>query len=124
VDAGKDTRFGSGQVRFVTPSGNIACSMTTAQVRCDVAQNSWKLPDKPASCTADFGNGTVLAGTGRGELACASDTVADPGLKTLDYGSAVWASGVLCSSRESGVRCENPQTKHGFQVARAAYDVF
>jgi hypothetical protein len=124
VDTRTDTRFGTDQVRFVTPSGNIACSMSTREVRCDVAQRSWTLPDKPASCTADFGAGTVLAGTGKGALSCASDSVAAPSLQVLGYGTAVWADGVLCSSRESGVRCENPQTKHGFQVARADYDVF
>jgi eukaryotic-like serine/threonine-protein kinase len=124
VDARKDSRYGTDRVRFVTPSGNISCSMSADEVRCDVGQNNWKLPTKPADCKADFGNGTVLDGTARGALSCASDSVADSSLKVLDYGTAVWSAGVLCSSRETGVRCENPQTKHGFQVARAAYDVF
>jgi hypothetical protein len=124
VDAGKDTRYGTDTVQFVTPSGNIACTMSTTRVRCDVAQNTWKLPTKPADCTADFGGGAVVEGTGSGELVCASDTVADQGLKVLDYGTALWSDGVLCASRETGVRCENRQTRHGFQVARAAYDLF
>jgi hypothetical protein len=124
VDARTDTRFGTDQVKFMTPSGNIACSMTAGEVRCDVAAQTWKLPPKPSSCTKDFGNGTVLDGTGAGQLSCESDTIAGSSLKTLDYGSAVWSGGVLCSSKETGVRCENPQTKHGFQVARAAYELF
>jgi serine/threonine protein kinase len=124
VDTRTDTRFGTDQVRFVTPSGNIACSLSAREARCDVASQTWKLPDKPASCTADFGKGAVVRSSGSGELTCASDSVAGPSLKELGYGTAVWAGGVLCSSRESGVRCENPQTKHGFQVARAAYDLF
>lgn len=124
VDTAKDSGYGTDPVRFVTPSKNIACSMSSREVRCDVAQNAWKLPAKPGGCTGDFGGGAVLGRTGSGELVCASDTVADSSSKVLEYGTAVWRDGVLCASRETGVRCENPQTKHGFQVARAAFDLF
>jgi hypothetical protein len=123
-DAATDDRFGTDAAEFVTPSGNITCRMDTDEVRCDVAQQTWKLPAKPADCTGDFGTGTVLTGTAPAELSCVSDSLADPSLETLEYGTAVRRDGVLCASRENGVRCENEQTHHGFQVARAAFELF
>lgn len=123
-DAATDDRFGTGAAEFVTPSGNIACRMSTDEVRCDVTEQTWDLPAEPAGCTGTFGAGTVLTGTGSGELSCVSDSLVDPGLETLEYGTAIRRDGVLCASRETGVRCENEQTRHGFQVARAAFELF
>jgi hypothetical protein len=50
--------------------------------------------------------------------------VAGSSLPVLAYGNAVRFDGVVCVSRESGMRCENSQTRHGFNVARASYDLF
>jgi hypothetical protein len=62
---------------------------------------------------------------GRGAAELRGDTVAgDPSLVVLAYGEAVRFDGVVRVSRETGLRCENPQTGHGFTVARASYDVF
>ena len=124
IDAATDTRFGSGGARFATPSGNIACSMTTDEVRCDVLERTWQVPPAPAGCGLAYGGGAILSGTGAGELSCVGDTVADPGLATLAYGEAVQFGGVVCVSKETGLRCENPQTRHGFTVSRAAYELF
>ena len=63
-------------------------------------------------------------GAGKAELTCATDTVADPGLQVLQYGQAVSFGGVVCDSQETGVRCVNRATGHGFRVARASYDLF
>lgn len=124
VDAQTDGRFGTDGARFATPSRNIACMMTADEVRCDVAQRSWQTPPKPADCIGDFGNGARLAGTGSGELTCVSDTVADPALTVLAYGEGVRFGGVVCVSSETGMRCANESTGHGFRVARASYDLF
>ncbi|MCW2717714.1 serine/threonine-protein kinase [Pseudonocardia sp.] len=124
VDAQTDGRFGTGGARFATPSRNIDCSMTADVVRCDVITRTWRLPPKPAGCSGAYGDGAVLRGSGQGELSCVSDTVADPALTVLDYGTGVRFGGVVCVSRESGLRCENTSTGHGFRVARASYDLF
>jgi hypothetical protein len=124
IDAEKDPRFGTGSAQFATPSGNIACHMTTGEVRCDVLQRTWQLPPTPSDCAQSFGTGVVLAGSGPGELSCVGDTVADPSLAVLAYGESVQFDGVVCASKEIGMRCENPQTGHGFAVARASYDLF
>jgi hypothetical protein len=124
IDANTDTRFGTGAAQFATPSGNIACHMSTGEVRCDVVQRTWQLPPTPADCSQAYGTGAVLVGSGPGQLSCVSDTVAGSSLPVLAYGNAVRFDGVVCVSRESGMRCENSQTRHGFNVARASYDLF
>ena len=40
------------------------------------------------------------------------------------YRQAVSYGGVVCDSQETGVRCVNRATGHGFRVARASYDLF
>ncbi|MCO1656019.1 serine/threonine-protein kinase [Pseudonocardia humida] len=124
IDAAADDRFGADSARFATPSGNIACAMSDDEVRCDVAERSWDLPPEPDGCTEEYGAGAVVSGDRPGELSCAAGTVAERGLEVLEYGTAVRRDGVLCASRETGVRCENEVTRHGFQVARAAYELF
>ncbi|WP_232664443.1 serine/threonine-protein kinase [Pseudonocardia sp. TRM90224] len=124
IDAATDPRFGVGSAAFASPSRNIACRMDPDQVRCDVTQNSWTLPPTPPTCTLDYGTGAVLSGSGPAELSCVGDTLAAPTLTVLDYGQAVRFADVICVSRETGLRCENPTTRHGFVVSRAAYQLF
>jgi hypothetical protein len=124
IDGETDHRFGTGSAQFVTPSRNIACRMTTGEVRCDVLQRTWEVPPPPADCTQSYGTGAVLAGSGKGQLSCVGDTVADPSLAVLSYGQGVRFGDMVCVSKESGMRCENPTSGHGFAVARAAFDLF
>jgi hypothetical protein len=124
IDSATDDRFGTDPARFATPSGNIACALSGDETRCDVLENSWDLPPAPADCDQDFGSGTLLVGDRAGELSCVGDTVAEPGLPVLEYGTALRHDGVLCASRETGLRCEDERTGHGFEVARAAYELF
>jgi hypothetical protein len=122
--------FGADAPRFTTPSRNISCQLTDTSptgdgdARCDVAQSSWPLPPKPADCTGNWGGGVSVSAAEKAQLTCASDTVADPGLQVLAYGRAVSYGGIVCDSRETGVRCVNRATGHGFRVARASYDLF
>ncbi len=124
TDAGTDGRFGTGGARFASPTGNIACSMTAGEARCDVARTAWQLPPAPADCSGAFGTGAVLAGSDPGRLSCVSDTVADPALPALPYDRGVRFAGVVCVSRQTGLRCENESTRHGFRVSRGSYDLF
>ncbi|HEX3259782.1 MAG TPA: DUF6636 domain-containing protein [Pseudonocardia sp.] len=122
--------FGADGPRFTTPSRNISCRLTDTsptgdgEARCDVAQTTWSLPPKPADCAGAWGGGASVSGPERARLTCASDTVADPGLRVLEYRQAVSYGGVVCDSQETGVRCVNRATGHGFRVARASYDLF
>ncbi|OLT15833.1 hypothetical protein BJF78_15450 [Pseudonocardia sp. CNS-139] len=123
-DVATDTRFGNGQARFATPSGNIACLLQAGEARCDVRNRTWPIPPAPASCTLDYGTGTVVAAGRPGELSCVGDTIADPSLPELAYGQGVRLGDLVCVSRETGVRCEDERSGHGFAVARASYDLF
>ena len=122
--------FGADGPRFTTPSRNISCRLTDTsptgdgEARCDVAQTTWSLPPEPADCAGAWGGGASVSGAERARLTCASDTVADPGLRVLEYRQAVSYGGVVCDSQETGVRCVNRATGHGFRVARASYDLF
>jgi hypothetical protein len=123
-------QFGPDGPRFTTPSHNIACLLSDPSptsdgtARCDVAQRSWTVPPKPAHCVGDYGAGASVSGAEKATLTCASDAVADPGLRVLQYGQAVSYGGVVCDSEETGMRCVNTVTGHGFRVARASYDLF
>jgi hypothetical protein len=124
------TPFGADGPRFTTPSRNISCRLTDTsstsdgEARCDVAQQSWPLPPKPADCTGSWGGSVTVSGPEPARLNCIGDTVADAGLRVLEYGQALSYGGIVCDSRETGVRCVNRATGHGFRVARASYDLF
>lgn len=123
VDAAVDPRFGTGPARFVTPSGNITCEMSTTGTRCDVDQRAWQVPARPAVCSGRWATGTVVA-AGKGELSCVDGPFDGPGPAVLGYGESIELAGVVCASRETGVRCENRATLHGFSISRTAYELF
>ncbi|MFD1534730.1 DUF6636 domain-containing protein, partial [Pseudonocardia aurantiaca] len=123
-DVATDNRFGSGSARFATPSGNIACALATGEARCDVRERSWQIPATPAGCDLAYGTGAVLTAGQKGKLSCVGDTLSDPSLQVLAYGQAVRLGDVVCTSRETGVRCEDGRSGHGFAVARASYELY
>jgi hypothetical protein len=67
---------------FASPSGNIACVITSSGdgasvprgVRCDIDQRDWSPPPRPADCELDYGQGVVLGVGEAAELLCAGDT--------------------------------------------------
>jgi hypothetical protein len=50
--------------------------------------------------------------------------VAGRSLAVLAYGQAVRLGDLVCVSRETGVRCEDERSGHGFAVSRGSYDLF
>ncbi len=124
IDAEVDDRFGAGGPVFASPTGNITCSITDAGARCDVVERSWTLPPRPTGCTGAYGTGAVLEPGRPAELSCAGDVLDTAGVGVLAYGRAVRYAGITCTSRETGVLCEDTGSGHGFEVARAAYRVF
>lgn len=140
-----------GIATFGTPSGNIACVMTKGEtagfqsVRCDVLNQSWALPPKPADCQFDWSHGAYLEG-GKAGLTCASDALigADaPGLEgtwwadrpgaqrvsfsgrpdvvALAYGASMRLGTITCTSQTDGMHCTDAKTRGGFDVSRTAY---
>ena len=120
-----------GFIGFRSPSGRIICGMsdedggTPAYARCDVLDNVWTPPAKPADCDLDWGSSVgVVADGRRARFNCVGDVASD-GPAVLGYGKGVLAGPVLCVSRTTGVECVvTSGPKHGFRVARAAYSLY
>jgi hypothetical protein len=106
---------------FQSPSKNIGCAITLGslgpRVRCDIRQHSWHASPKPRSCHLDWGNGLVVGRHGKARFVCAGDTVLGQG-RVLAYGKAIQFGGFRCTSRQSGMRCVNRASQHGFKLSR------
>lgn len=128
---------------FVTPSGNIMCYAGPSDIRCDVTEVTYRLPQPPSWCDTDYGQAFSLRRNA--SVMCAGDTIfgtASPrqnwflktGLKpvkvyntpqaVLPYGWTVKGTQIACTSTTKGVTCTNSTTRHGFTISKAAYKVF
>lgn len=112
---------------FQSPTGNIHCAMYTfdgnAEARCDLREYTPSYTRRPAGCEYDFGMAFAVGASGKGELACVSDTVQDPGNPVLPYGEAVSLGGISCVSAKTGMTCTNAEG-HGFSVAKSKQKLF
>jgi len=115
---------------FQMPSGNVFCMLEESDgsqpddVRCDIMQMTNRRPRPPADCELDWGDAFVIsAGSPRGERMCHGDTVRDPSMPVLPYGSVWRGAGITCMSAPVGVTCQNADG-HGFSLARAQQRVF
>lgn len=106
---------------FVTPSGNIGCTIDAERARCSIKTFDYDPPDPPDGCTMDeWGSIVVANGEGAG-FSCSPAAFPTDG-QTLDYGESVSAHGMTCESTESGVICRSDETDASFSIARAAAD--
>ncbi|WP_341359512.1 hypothetical protein V5H98_17615 [Georgenia sp. M64] len=103
---------------FVSPSGNIACSLGEGSATCTINDRTFA---DPATC----GPGPVTLVVGLGGDA-RSDCAAAPaaGNGTLEYGQSATSGRFACTSEESGVTCWSTLSGRGFTVARAAIQTF
>ena len=108
---------------FISPSGNVACMIDPSFVRCDILDNDWSPPPRPADCEFDYGQGISLAAGGLAEFVCAGDTAFGPDA-VLAYGDTIGAGVLKCESAESGFTCRDAETGHGFSISREAYRLF
>jgi hypothetical protein len=115
----------SGRMDVVLPSGNIACSIDADEpsVRCDIRDKTWTVSPDP-TCQLAYGHGLHIDSKGTAGVVCAGDTVFTENSPVLAYGHGLRAHDIVCVSSESGIRCHNEQTGHGFTLARAAYSLF
>ncbi len=109
---------------FTSPSGNIACAMEPAEVRCDIRDRAWSPPARPAECPSQtgFGQGIRIRAQGPAGFVCGGDTTFGAG-SALPYGQYQANGGVSCNSEPSGMRCSNSDG-HGFTLSREAYSLF
>ena len=100
--------------------------MKYGTARCDILQRSWKPPARPASCPTivDYGQGAIVARTGRARLVCAGDTSMDPHAPILPYGRTIVRGVLSCSSATTGMTCRSSRTGHGFFISRQGFRLF
>ena len=117
---------------FASPSGNIACVITSSGdgesvargVRCDIDERDWSPPPRPADCDLDYGHGIVLGVGEAAEILCAGDTTIGRDTEPLAYGDAITAPPLRCESAPSGITCRDVESGHGFSISREAYQLF
>ena len=112
---------------FVSPSGNIACVVTTDTIRCDITESDWPRPPRPTDC--EFGYGSVIGITpdinpdGPAQFLCVGDS-AHGSDEPLAYGDSITVGPMRCESAKSGITCRNAKTGHGFSISREKYQLF
>jgi hypothetical protein len=117
---------------FASPSGNIACVITSSGdgelvargVRCDIDERDWSPPARPADCQLDYGHGVLLGVGESAQLLCAGDTTIGSDSEPLAYGDAITAGPLRCESAQSGITCRDVESGHGFSISREAYQLF
>lgn len=122
VDEADDesTQPATGDVEsFVTPTGNIGCTIDSERARCIVQSFDYDPPDAPDGCTMDDWGSIVVANSDGAGFSCTpADFPSDA--QPLDYGQSVSAHGMTCASSETGVSCRSDETGAAFSVARAS----
>jgi len=108
---------------FVSPTGNVSCMIDTSWARCDIIDNDWSPPPRPADCEFDYGQGISVSSGEEAQFVCAGDTAFGPD-EVLPYGQSITAGPMRCESAESGIACRDTETGHGFSISLEAYRLF
>ena len=111
---------------FVTPSGNIYCSLVGEDkdaLRCEILSMLNPIPPlpNPGHCEFDWGAGFLLPRYTQPEILCISDTIAGTDY-TLAYGSTWNNSGFQCESQTNGLTCTNSNNQ-GFFLSREKWNI-
>lgn len=109
---------------FQTPSGNIYCLLQeNNELRCQLSENTAKLPPQPKDCNLDWGSSFGMDLKGKATRLCYGDTIANANYPVLAYGKTWRKQGFTCVSKTSGVTCTN-QAKRGWQISKTAQKLF
>lgn len=108
--------------RFQSPSRNIGCVIEEGlSVRCDLGESA--ITEKhDCNDIGDWGQSIALDRGRKAAMQCASDTVLDPAVAVLAYGSSTRVGSITCTSSQDGIRCTD-DLGHGFRLSRASYEV-
>lgn len=120
---------------FITPSGNIRCSLTTStdepewhSVECHIDDYDFPDPPRPPSCDADYdwANGTfILFNDQDPGPFCGTDTSftgSPPPVR--GYGESVSVGAVRCDIATDGVTCTDTGSGRGFKLSRSSVEYF
>ncbi|MEV0247080.1 DUF6636 domain-containing protein [Nocardia sp. NPDC050712] len=123
-------------IRFGSPSGNIACGIfgenysdEPAFIRCEISEYTYTPPPRPARCLAPDGTpypgsyGTVVyLSTAEGaRFGCGGGgTLGKATTSFLAYGATITYAGFTCTSARDGIRCGIGSEY--FRISRATYE--
>ena len=114
--------------RFVTPSGNIYCAIKVRNMPKGCEINEGAVRD-PAVCSGNPASkyvGRIEFQRHRATPVCNTDTIRQPGARTLPYGwkAKYPRAGVKCLSESIGVTCISLRKTEGFFLHRGEYVIF
>ncbi len=105
---------------FVSPSGNIACSLGEESVTCTINSYSFVSEDMQ---TCGAGPLSITADAEKAGVDCAAGAVQSTGATTLAYEDFAANGNTACRSTEDGVACWNIMTGVGFGISRSGYQI-
>lgn len=113
---------------FLSPSGNIICSLYgaedgTSSVNCEIQTYSYTPPQaKPADCFVGWGDRVRLEEGDAAVLSCHGDSAFGmaQGAAVLPYGQSRSSGTITCTSRTTGMTCKDSSTGAYFTVSRQA----
>jgi Family of unknown function (DUF6636) len=117
-------------VEFRSPSRNVLCSIVFQKGednfnRCDIGKKSFASPPRPSSCPTGFGWGKNFWVNRRAGFVCASEAATvSADVPTLPYGQSIRRGHIRCTSRKTGMVCQNLNTGHGYRLSRSEVKIF
>ena len=110
---------------FQSPSGNIACMVTSVgrgRAVCEISGHSYASPPRPSDChLAGWGDHILMEHGSAPVWMCHGDALLADGQPTLQYGETGLGGTIACGSEVDGVTCTDTSTGHFFTVSREAY---
>jgi hypothetical protein len=110
---------------FQTPSHNIACQGELKYIRCDTSFPTRFAAERyrPKGCDLDWDQAFEMGPRSRSSVFCHGDTALNPKAAVLRYGRSKVFGRYRCTSRTSGLRCQNP-AGHGWFLSRQKQSLF
>jgi hypothetical protein len=113
---------------FMTPTGNINCSVgesfDSVDIQCDIVETTSPPPrPRPAGCTGSWGQSFVMLQRGPVQITCGPYPRRLDGLEIAPYGVVGDFGEIICLSLETGFECRNIDG-HGFFLSRREVRVF
>lgn len=112
---------------FTTPSGNIWCTLGDDAASCQIGDTSYQPPAVDGCGDNDLVGRVLTVTDDQAEFPCPDGDIAGPpaGERTvLEYEQVTAVGDFMCSSSETGVRCQSLVSGRGFTVARAGATTF
>lgn len=119
------------KAQFTSPTGNIFCSIApSGGVPAGCELRDGRITPPAGTCDTNGGGakdvGRIEWSGDSPKLVCNSDTMIQPGVPVLQYGSIAQVQGspFQCLSETIGMTCVNTTGKKGFFMAKGAYTLF